>query len=88
MITKCDLAHEGHIVNESSILTHARIESDLTKDEKNQLATFGKMGSTALNAKNGLIRLFSNRTYNSTLRYRIVKKNIGYCSLMIEVVVR
>ena len=84
---KCDLVHESHIVNESSILTHARIESDLTEDEKNQLATFGKMGSTALNAKNGFIRLFSNRTYDSFLIYRIVKKNIGYCSLVIQVIV-
>jgi len=46
------LVHEGHIVNESSILTDARIESDLTEDEKNQLAVFGKMGSTAQNTKN------------------------------------
>ena len=80
------MVHEGHIINEFSILTHARIESDLTKDEKNQLATFGKMGSTALNAKNGLIRLFSNRTYDSSLIYRIVK-NIGYCNLVIQVIV-
>ena len=35
VITKCDLIHEGHIVNEASILTHARIESNLTKYEKN-----------------------------------------------------
>ena len=55
--------------------THARIESDLTDDEKNQLATFRKMGSTALYAENGLIRLFSNRTYYSSLIYRIVKKH-------------
>ena len=75
MIKTCDLAHEGHIFNESSILTHARIESDLTEDEKNQLAIFGKMGGTALNAKHGLIRLFSNYTYDSTLIYRIVKKH-------------
>ena len=61
---KCNLVHEGHIVNKFSILTHARIESDLTKDEKNQLATFVNMDSTALNANNGLIRLFSNRTYD------------------------
>ena len=53
------MAHEGHIVNESSILTHARIESE---------------GGTALNTKNGLICFFSNRTYDSTLIYRIVKK--------------
>ena len=68
------MAHEGYIVNQSSILTHARIESDLTEDEKNQLATFGKIGSAALNAKNGSIRLFSNRTYDLTLIYRFVKK--------------
>ena len=52
VIKKCDLAHEGHIFNKCSILTHARIASNLTEDEKNQLATFGKMGGTALNAKN------------------------------------
>ena len=55
--------------------THARIESDLTDDEKNQLASFGKMDSSALNAKNGLIRLFTNRTYDSSLIYRIVRKH-------------
>ena len=69
------MVHERHIVNESSIFTDARIESDLTEDEKNQLVIFGKMGGTALNTKNGLIRLFSNRTYDSTLIYRIVKKH-------------
>ena len=31
---KCDLSHEGHIVNGSSISTHAKTESDLTDDEK------------------------------------------------------
>ena len=51
VINKCDLTHEGHIVNESSFLTHARIEFDLIEYEKNQLATFGKIGGTALNAK-------------------------------------
>ena len=69
------MAHKGHIVNESSIFIHARIESNLTEDEKNQLATFGKMGSTALNVKNGLIHLFSNRTYDSSLIFHIVKKH-------------
>ena len=69
------MSHEGHIVHESSIFTHARTESDLTDDEKNQLATFGKMGSTGLNAKNGLIHLFTNRTYDSSLVYRIVRKH-------------
>ena len=47
------------------MFTHARIDSDLTENEKNQLATFGKMGSTALYAENGLI-----------LIYRIVKKTL------------
>ena len=46
----------------------------MTDDENNQLATFRKMGSIALNTKNGLICLFINRTYDSTLIYRIVKK--------------
>ena len=50
------LVHEGCIVNESSILNRARIEYDLTEDEKNQLDVFGK-------PKNGLMRLFTNRTY-------------------------
>ena len=61
------MSHEGHVVNESSIFTHARTESDLTVDEKNQLATFGKMGSTGLNAHNGLFRLFTNRAYNMNI---------------------
>ena len=47
VIKKCVLVHEGHVVNGSSILIHARIESDLTEDEKNQLPVFGKMDSTA-----------------------------------------
>ena len=75
VIKKCDLSHEGHIVNGSSISTHAKTESDLTDDEKKQLATFGKMGSTGLNAKNGLVRLFLNRTYDSDLVYRFVRKH-------------
>ena len=68
------MSHEGHSVNESSIFTHARIESDLVDDEKNQLAIFEKMGSSALNTKNGLIRLFTNRTYDSSLIYNNIKK--------------
>ena len=69
------MVHEGRIVNESSILTHTRIESDLTEGEKNQLTVFGKMGSTAQNNKNGLIRLSTNRTYDSFLIYRVVKQH-------------
>ena len=69
------MSHEGHIVYGSSISTHAKTESDLTDDEKKQFATFGKMGSIGLNAKNGLIRLFTNRTYDSALVYRFVRKH-------------
>ena len=29
VIKKCDLIHEGHIVNEASILTHTKIESGI-----------------------------------------------------------
>ena len=52
VIKEYDLIHEGHIINEVSILTHGRIESDLTKYKKNQFAILGKMGGTAQNAKN------------------------------------
>ena len=34
--------HEGHVVNQASISDHASYESDLSDDEKNQLAKFGK----------------------------------------------
>ena len=67
--------HKGHIINESSIFTHARTESDLADDETNQVARFGKIGSTGLDAKNELIRLFTNRNYDSSLVYRIVRKH-------------
>ena len=80
------MAHEGYVANEASISSHARVESDFSKDEKNQLAKFGRMSSTAYNAKNRLIRLFMNRTYNSFLIYRVIK-NIGLCSLAIQVIV-
>ena len=58
------LTHKGHVVNQASISGHASYESDLSDDEKNQLAKFRKMGSTAQNAKNSLLRLFQNRTYD------------------------
>ena len=74
VIKKCVLAHKGHIINKSSISGHARVESNLSKYEKNQLAKFGRMGSTTQNAKNGFIRLFMNRTNDSSLIYRVIKK--------------
>ena len=59
------MTHEGHVVS---------YESDLSDDEKNQLAKFGKIGSTAQNAKTVSLRLFRNRTYDSSLIYRVVNK--------------
>ena len=34
---------------------------------RNQIAEFGRMDSTAQNTKNGLIRLFMNRIYDSDM---------------------
>ena len=68
------MTHEGHVVNQASISGHISYESDLSDDEKNQLAKFGRMGSTSQNAKNDLICLFQNRTYDSSLIYRVIKK--------------
>ena len=48
------LTHEGHVVNKVYTYDHARFESDLSVDEKNQLAKLGRMGSTAQNVENGL----------------------------------
>ena len=69
------MTHEGYVVNQASISGNASYESDLTDDEKNQVAKFGKMGSTAQNAKNGALRLFQHRTYDSSLIYHVVKKH-------------
>ena len=80
------MTHEGHVVNQASILGHTSYESDLSDDEKNQLAKFGRMGNTVQNAKNGLICLFQNHTDGSSLIYRVIK-NIGFCSLVIPVTV-
>ena len=50
----------------------------MSDDEKNQLAKFGRMGSTTQNAKNDLICLFQNRTYDSSLVYCIIKKTSDF----------
>ena len=68
------LAREGRVVNESSVYGHAKVESDQSEDEKNKLVKFGRMGGTVQNGKNGLIRLFMNRTYDSDIIYRIIGK--------------
>ena len=64
VIKRSVFTHEGHVVNQASISGHTSYESDLTDDKKNQLAKFGKMDSTTQNAKNSLLRLFQNRTYD------------------------
>ena len=46
VINICFGSRRSHF-NEPLILTHARIGSDLTEDEKNQLDVFVKIGSTA-----------------------------------------
>ena len=46
VIKRSVLTHEGNIVNQASISGHASYESDLSDDEKNQLAKFRKMGTT------------------------------------------
>ena len=66
------MTHESHVVNQASISGHASYESDLSDVDKNQLAKFGKMGSTAQNAKTISLRLFRNRTYDSSLIYRVI----------------
>ena len=65
------MAHEGHVINDTCISGHARVESDLSKDEENRISKFGRIGSTPENTKNGVIRLFMNRTYDSSLICRI-----------------
>ena len=72
VIKRSGLAHEGHVINQVSISRHASYKSDLSDYEKNQLAKFGRMDSTAQNAKNGVIRLFQNYTYDSSLIYRVI----------------
>ena len=42
VIKRSVLTHEGHVVNQVSISDHASYESDLSDDEKNQQAKFGK----------------------------------------------
>ena len=42
---------------------------------RNQIAKFGRMDSTAQNTKNGLIRLFMNRIYDSDMIQCVIKKH-------------
>ena len=85
VIKRSILTHEGHVLNQASISGHASYESDLSDDEENQLAKFGKMGSTDQNTKNDLTCLFQNRTYDSSFIYLFFY--IGFCSLAVPVTV-
>ena len=69
------MTNEGHVVNKASISGHASYESDLSDGKKDQLTKFGRMGSTAQNTKNGFIRLFQNRTYDSSLICHVINKH-------------
>ena len=69
------MVHEGRVVNQASISDHASYESDLSDDQKNQLAKFGKMGSTAQNAKKWFNTFFRHRTYDSSLIYHVIKNH-------------
>ena len=51
-----------------------------------QLAKFGKIGLTAQQVNNGLVRLFTNRTDDSSMMYRIVRRS-RVCSLVTPVTV-
>ena len=86
VIKKCVLAYDGHVVNEAFIYGHARFQSDLCEDEKNQLTKFGRIRSTVQYTKNRLIRLFMNRTYDSDM-ITVLLKHVRLCSLEIQVIV-
>ena len=46
--------------------------------EREQLANFGKIGYTGLQSKGALSRLFSCRTYDSDMSYRVIKKSRNF----------
>ena len=74
VVRKCVYSYIGHIVKLSSIAGHVRFEADLSTEERNQLANFGKIGYTGLQFKVELYRLFFSRTYASNIIHRVVKK--------------
>ena len=74
IVKVCRLTDVDHVVNLSSIIGHVKFEAGLSIEEKNQLVAFGKMGYTGVQSKNGSCRLFTNRTYDSDMLYRVVKK--------------
>ena len=74
VVKLCRCLYTGHVVNLSTIAGHVKFESDLSVDEREHLANFGKIGYTGLQSKGALSRLFSCRTYDSDMIYRVVKK--------------
>ena len=48
VVKLCRCLHTGHVVNLYSIPGHVKFESDLSADERGQLANFGKIGYTGL----------------------------------------
>ena len=74
IVNWCRSSYMGHVVNLPSIVGHVRYESNLSVDERIQLADFGKICYISLQSKTALCRLFSNRTYDPNMVYRVVKK--------------
>ena len=86
VVKRCRSSHIGHVVNLSSIVGHIRFEAGVYIEERSQLANFGKIGYTSLEFKTALCRLFSNRTYNPNMMYRVVKKarNLRSCQSLYD----
>ena len=86
VVKRCRSSFIGYVVNLSSIVGHVRYESDLSVDERSQLANFGKIGYTSLQFKTTLCRFFSNRAYNPNMIYRVVKKarNLRSCQSLYD----
>ena len=53
---------------------HVKFESNVYIEEKDYLNNFEKIGYTVLQSKNGCVRFFGNRTYDSDIIYCVVKK--------------
>ena len=82
VVKVCQLSHLDHVANFPSIVGYVKFEANLSTEERSQLVNFGKIDYTDFQSKNGLSRLFSNRTYDSDMIYRVVKKaRIGLNSL-------
>ena len=72
IVKVCQLSHLDRVVDVSSIVGRVKFEAELSIEERKQLDTFGKMGYTGLQSKNGVSRLFSNRIYDLEMIYYVV----------------